>query len=254
MKRALCVGINEYPDPANRLSGCVNDAEDWATLLSDVFAFAAIILHDNRATGEAILTALMDMAENAFPGDHVGFTYSGHGTSVPDRSGDEADNRDEALYVYDGVLLDDELRRIIRRLRPGVAMTVITDSCFSGSITRDLDPIGGTGTRGRRRYRPSTDTRLMSKPVRRRLLYPERDMQEVVLTACNSTEYSYDAFINGRWNGAFTAAAIPIIRANPTQTYREFHAAIRRVLPSAQYPQRPQLEGARTNKDRRLFA
>ncbi len=29
-KRALCVGINDYPGTNSDLSGCVNDAEDWA--------------------------------------------------------------------------------------------------------------------------------------------------------------------------------------------------------------------------------
>jgi hypothetical protein len=41
------------------------------------------------------------------------FQYSGHGTPVQDKNGDEADGQDEALYLYDGVLLDDELHEIL---------------------------------------------------------------------------------------------------------------------------------------------
>ncbi len=28
--KALCIGINDYPGTQNDLSGCVNDAQDWA--------------------------------------------------------------------------------------------------------------------------------------------------------------------------------------------------------------------------------
>lgn len=41
--------------------------------------------------------------------------YSGHGTYTPDRNGDEADSQDEAIYVYDGMILDDELTEILAR-------------------------------------------------------------------------------------------------------------------------------------------
>jgi hypothetical protein len=47
-------------------------------------------------------------------GDTLVITYSGHGTWVPDSSGDEPDGRDEALCPHDiataGPLLDDEIR------------------------------------------------------------------------------------------------------------------------------------------------
>jgi len=41
--------------------------------------------------------------------------YSGHGTPTPDRNGDEADGQDEALYVYDGMVVDDELSPILAK-------------------------------------------------------------------------------------------------------------------------------------------
>ena len=33
-KRALCMGINNYPGTHMDLSGCVNDARDWAAELT----------------------------------------------------------------------------------------------------------------------------------------------------------------------------------------------------------------------------
>ena len=38
MKRALCVGINDYPVRGADLKGCVNDAKAWARLLGEHFA------------------------------------------------------------------------------------------------------------------------------------------------------------------------------------------------------------------------
>jgi metacaspase-1 len=39
-KKALCVGINDYPYEGNDLKGCVNDAKGWADLLIGSFDFA----------------------------------------------------------------------------------------------------------------------------------------------------------------------------------------------------------------------
>ena len=33
-KKALCIGINDYPGTQNDLNGCVNDARDWAAALT----------------------------------------------------------------------------------------------------------------------------------------------------------------------------------------------------------------------------
>ena len=34
-KYALCIGINDYPGTDSDLSGCVNDANDWAAALTN---------------------------------------------------------------------------------------------------------------------------------------------------------------------------------------------------------------------------
>ena len=39
MKKAFCVGINDYPFDGSDLNGCVNDATAWAALLVDHFDF-----------------------------------------------------------------------------------------------------------------------------------------------------------------------------------------------------------------------
>lgn len=266
-RRAVCIGINDYPGAGNDLSGCVNDAHDWAAVLTDVYGFKGSdvdLLIDAAATREAILGALRSLVENTGPDDVGVFTYSGHGTWVPDRDGDEFDNRDEALCAHDGNVLDDELREILSKVDPKGQLALISDSCHSGSVTRLMlarnaaDEAADTDTSARPRYMPPNDDTLALRgdliPVRRRVLYPESSMSHVLVTGCNATEYSYDATIGGRANGAMTALALRVIRSNPEQSYRDFHEKLRTLLPSTRYPQSPQLEGPDVAKNRTLFS
>ncbi len=244
MKKAVCVGINNYPGISNDLKGCVNDANDWADLL-EISNFQVEKILDENAVKKNILSALDSLVTNAVPGDEIVFTYSGHGTSVIDTSGDEPDGYDEALYVYDGVLLDDALRAVFQKAKPDVHIVVISDSCFSGTVTRAL-----ISEAGKPRYVKTDDI-----PANAKLIKPflsEDDMIEILLSGCSDSEYSYDANINNRWNGAMSAYAILEIRKG--QTYNEFYEKLRGFLPSEQYPQTPQLEGTDLNKNRTVFA
>jgi hypothetical protein len=123
---------------------------------------------------------------------------------------------------------------------------VISDSCFSGSVTRIA------GEKATPRFIPpavSTAGRVTRKPF----LLPEGDMPEILITGCSDSEYSYDAEFDGRPNGAMTALALSVIKQSPNATYREFYAGLRALLPSEDYPQSPQLEGSDANKERTLF-
>ncbi len=244
MKKALCVGINNYPGFNNDLRGCVNDANDWAAILENAGFEVAKIL-DDQATKQKILTSLEALIVNASAGDEIVFTYSGHGTQVADYSGDEIDGYDEALYVYDGSIVDDELREILQKTPQDVHVVVIADSCFSGTVTRALD----SGT-ARPRFVKTED--IPATASLKKHLLADEDMVEALLTGCSDSEYSYDAEINGRWNGAMTAYATSVMRAG--QTWKDFYQQLRLHLPSEAYPQTPQLEGSEDNKNRLVFA
>ena len=247
MKKAICIGINNYPGTANDLKGCVNDANDWAGLLEN-FGFETRIILDGEATKSSILNAFGALLNEASAGDVVVVTYSGHGTQVLDKSGDEVDGYDEALYVYDGSIVDDDLRTVLEQANRDAQIIFISDSCFSGTVTRAL--ISGSS---KPRF-VKTDEIPLSAPLKKRFLskVTEEEMVEVLLTGCSDSEYSYDANINGRWNGAMTANAVSIM--NPDLTYSEFYSRLRKLLPSDSYPQTPQLEGSTANKNRKVFS
>ena len=245
MKRAVCVGINNYPGIFNDLKGCVNDAKDWSALLQG-YGFETSLMLDSQATRTNIKAALQNLVEVTSAGDVAVFTYSGHGTQVTDPSNDEVDTYDEAICAYDGNVIDDELRILLEALHPQATLVVISDSCFSGSVTRIAAEPSIP-----RFIPPAVSTAGMAP--RRSFLLPEADMPEILITGCSDSEYSYDAEFDGRPNGAMTAMAIRVIQLNPDITYREFYAGLRAVLPSNDYPQSPQLEGSDANKDRKLF-
>ena len=245
MKRAVCIGINNYPGSLNDLYGCVNDAKDWAELLHG-YGFDVNLMLDSQATRQNVKAALNDLVTSAQAGDVVVFTYSGHGTQVFDLNSDEVDSYDEALSVYDGNIVDDDLRTIINQIDSQATLIVISDSCFSGTVTR-LVP-----ENTRPRFMPPVNGPARNR-VNQRFLLPEASMPEVLISGCTDSEYSYDAEFNGRPNGAMSAYAIQTIKQNPHLTYQEFFDKLRVLLPSSDYPQSPQLEGSAPHKTTLLF-
>ncbi len=245
MKKAICVGINNYPGTSNDLLGCVNDAIDWAAVLKD-FGFETSLMLDSQATKQNVKAALSDLVISANEGDVVVFTYSGHGTQVIDFNGDEGDVYYEAIYVYDGTIIDDDLRSIINKINYKATLVVISDSCFSGSVTRFIPE------KARPRFMP-VENIPVERLVRKRFLLPEANMSEILISGCTDSEYSYDAEFNGRPNGAMSALAISVIKQNPKLTYDQFYTNLRKLLPSSEYPQTPQLEGTESNKTTLLF-
>lgn len=249
MKYALCCGINNYPGTENDLSGCVNDANDWTQLLKSKFGFQSVsTLLDSEVTKENVLANLKVMFTLAKAGDTVVFSYSGHGTQVVDRNADEADGFDEALYLYNAVLTDDDLRSALDMVKSQVHVVIILDSCFSGTATRKVSVFGQDL---KIKFVKNPETVGLPKKSTLAKVLAENDMVELLISGCSDNQYSYDAYINGRNSGAFTANAIPLMTEG--RTYNEFYTELRKVLPSGPYPQTPQLEGSNASKNKKLF-
>ena len=139
-KKALCIGINNYPGTQMDLKGCVNDANDWEATLS-ARGFSVNKLLDGQATKAAMVTAMSNLISKAAKNDSLVITFSGHGTYQPDTDGDEVDGLDEGLCPYDlqtngAALIDDEIKVLFAARKPGVRIVLISDSCHSGTVTR----------------------------------------------------------------------------------------------------------------------
>ena len=259
-KHALCVGINDYPGSNMDLNGCVNDAMDWQSLLESR-GYRVTRLLDGDATRAAIAQQLRQLMSTAADGDSLVFTFSGHGSWLPDASSDEPDERDEMMCPHDVMkdefLLDDDLNAIFQTKTAGARLYVIGDCCHSGSVVRYAAPPDQFVAapikarflppyllaRGDRLLERALD-RTMNKPAPIKHQYPA-----LLLSGCRDTEFSYDTAFNGRPNGAFTRTAIDTLRDGSITTPLAWHAAICARLPSPTLPQSPQLFGSSEAKN-----
>jgi uncharacterized caspase-like protein len=261
-KRALCVGINNYPGTDDDLDGCVNDARAWAALLADHYDFATSdikLLLDRDATHESMISGLKHLLAGAQEGDVLVFTNSSHGTYVADHDGDEA-GYDEALCPWDAkdhLLVDDELRELFSNTSNGVRLTVILDSCFSGTGTRAWP--AENRPRSRPRFLPPDhighrciDTRSAK---RRTIRTPESRMHEVLLAGCSDEQESNDVDFPEGAHGALSYYALKTIAdAKYRITYGALLNKVKSALQSNGFDsQTPQLEGKAVNKRRQIF-
>jgi hypothetical protein len=235
---SLHVGINDYPGTGSDLHGCVNDAVGWADLCKTL-GYNAEVLLDLAATKARVVESLESVVARARFGDRIVFTYSGHGSFVPDLDGDEADGRDECLVLYGfDLLTDDEMYAIFQKRRFGVRVYVFSDSCHSGTASRFA-----TRAAGRPRFlHPSNfmDVPPTLQPKARNA--PSRP-GTAFISGCDDNEYSYDAYIDGRPCGAFSNVALRTWK--PGIRLAAWHRAIREFpLPNGNYPQTPQLQAS----------
>ena len=249
-RKALLVGLNRYPDPENTLKGCINDVRQVSDLLYSRFGFAADgstrLLTDARATTAAIVDRLHWLLDGARPGDVLVFHYSGHGSQVPDRHGDERDDGlDEIICPYDldwdDPFTDDDLYTIVKDLPAGVNLTVVLDCCHSGTGLREA------GSPARRRCISAppavSPPRRADAAVRR---FGSRAAQHgaILIAGCRSDQVSADAYIDGDYHGALTYFLCQAIEASDGDlTYRDLIDRVRRALRDQRFEQVPQLEG-----------
>jgi len=263
-KHALCVGINDYPGTGSDLAGCVNDANDWGKVLA-ARGFSVSKMLDKQATGKAMRKAFADIVGGAKRGDTVVIQYSGHGSFVPDQDGDEPDGTDECLCPYDigsnGPITDDELFDIYMDRERGVKLVIISDSCHSGTVAKFAPMAKGKARQERKvRFLPPEvflsrrDFAVLGMRRAMRRSSPPGRYAALLMSGCQDTEYSYDAYFQGRPNGAFTVAALGALKKlAPNASYREWFRAIRQALPSQQYPQSPNLYGSSSMKRWKVF-
>ena len=274
-KLALCIGINNYPGTDMDLAGCVNDANDWAALLTSR-GFRADTLLDAQATKAGMVAGFQRVIGQAVDGDVVVITFSGHGTYEFDTDGDEDDGFDEALCPYDvqtndAVLTDDEIHALLKARKDGVKLVLISDSCHSGTVNR---AIVRADNAARPRFMPPENwmsrrhlsTQIADKPRRAELTHvgasafarDDVDLGEVLLAGCEEGEnhFSYDANVAGRPNGAFSYYALKALKTLPdTATYADWHAAITPdCLPTMAYTQTPQIVGSPAARNRKIFS
>jgi len=282
-RKALLVGINDYKGISD-LRGCINDVTNMRNILKTYLGFRneeIRMLTDSRATKANILFRLNWLVRGAKAGDFIVFHFSGHGSQIRDRDGDElADQMDELICPYDmnwdnGFITDDDLNNIFSKLPQGVLLEVFLDSCHSGTGLRALESDLGrppelgpevqvqiTSYRKDRFLPPPADiiARVEGeeeelRPMARFTDIARDSTHHILWAGCRSDQTSADAYINGSYNGAFTYYLCRHIRdANNSISRSELVRRVRQSLVHARFSQVPQLETEVTARQLRTFS
>ncbi len=252
---SLHLGLNAV-DPRHymgwdgQLTACEYDAEDMAVVAESLGYGARTVLLTKDATTRKVRAALRKAAAAMEPGDAFLLTYSGHGGQVTDTNGDESlrdygeygetsDTRDETWVLYDRQLIDDELWALWAEFPARSRIFVLSDSCHSGTVTKDVPDwdllLAGQGRAVPTTVSPAVKRRSKRMPFAvqeevdqaRRAVYtraqaavPPREVSKVVATValisgCADNQTSSDGDRNGLfthwllkvWNdGAFTGS------------------------------------------------
>jgi predicted chitinase len=267
---SLHIGLNAvspaaYSGWSGDLVACEFDANDMASIAKSRGMKSTILL-TKKATRANVLKSVRAAAKSLKAGDLFFVTYSGHGGQMPDVSGDEPDQKDETWCLFDGELIDDEVYVELSRFAEGVRVLVLSDSCHSGSVTRDrmpatTDPVGRSKMMppavAMRVYRdhqpfydklqhalePSDRSRSSADPdavlaalaVRPRLtdVAAACKASVILISGCQDNQTSMD----GDHNGAFTEQLLRVWdNGGYKGNYSKFHAAIKAGMSATQTP------------------
>jgi hypothetical protein len=220
--RAVLVGIDEYErDDVPSLRGCVNDVALVRSLLKEYFQVPnedLRVVVNGRATKANILKRIEATIARAEAGDVIVFYFSGHGSQIRDRNGDElTDGLDEIICPYDmdwdrgTYIVDDELDELFGSLPPGVLLEAFFDCCFWGADARGVEPAPPPAVlrRDLRYLQPPFDIAARAEGDWDRLdvhrlhacSFVERN---VLWGASQEGQPAGEDFIDGRPNGIFT--------------------------------------------------
>ena len=255
MNQAIISGINDYKySPYDRLRGCVEDAQQMNLLALNYLGFdpaGVTLLLDSQAVAGRIREDVLGTVQQAKPGDHILWTHSSHGTNTPDSN--QADELLELLCCYDTKEkngqwdLDTVISakfiggEVIISLHPEAHMDIILDCCYAPEGSQ-LKTMGLSYSRSK--FLPSPDPSLNILLTDRVLFTPKpyKLPHNVCLwSACESHQTSADAYIDGKWQGAFSAAFRKFFKLGRSRSDVIFYA--RKWLEDNRYEQVPHLYG-----------
>ena len=110
MAKGISIHIGlEYIDPEHygsdgALRTCGKDCIDMKEIAEAQNFGSTTVLLNEEGTRDAVTQAISSASEKLVNGDMLFISYSGHGASIPDESGDENDGKDESWCLFDGDL------------------------------------------------------------------------------------------------------------------------------------------------------
>lgn len=232
-KKSLLFGLN-YINTEYQLNGCIEDANRMSDFLSSKGFTTYDILTDLteiKPTKDNILNKIRDFINSSNKDDLLFIYFSGHGSSTYDVDGDELDGMDELIVSLDlQGIYDDEIQNILKTNK-NVTIFGLFDSCHSGTMF-DLKYLYDI---------PNND-------------YIENNnigFKEIVngnifmISGCLDNQYSSEALINNKIQGAMTWSFLDILSTSPNCSWHFLLENMNKLLNDNGYQQNPLMS---TNK------
>ena len=280
-KTAILIGTNVcnpeiYQGDTLKLKGCVNDALNIRKLAVKFGYRQIYYLTDAEATIGNFLSTWNTVAAGLKDGDTLLVQRSGHGMSldmnVLDKKGDKefgGTNDDGTIYsgdqgavLHDGVIVDDVYWRLLLGL-PKVKVIWVNDSCHSATQYKLANSfkLGNAYRKPRsvsKDYLPTKDNVLDLGQLDR--LVPTSTNTELKCTlisiaGCQEHEYSQDAYLDRKYQGAATACLMGIYAKIAAPTPNQLKELLPKALVARGFTQHPQvnIEGDQAAWDQPLL-
>jgi hypothetical protein len=242
--RALLVAVGSNPG-FSALAGPPNDARDMRDFAINVLGYQSQnvrVLVDEEATIEAVDAAMRKLARDTSPGDRVLLYFSGHGLQLPDRNGDEkTDALDEALVLWDTACvarkpdgsclhedvrqawLDDDIDAALSQLE-GRKITVVIDSCHSGTASRSAEVDANSRARTPQSVRAGSSSRgsiIVARPEIGPESLVDGPSRRVVWSAVADNQEALDSIETKPVKGLFTELLIRGVGQRVADTNRD---------------------------------
>jgi len=135
---AIVIGIDKYPAPLPPLMTAVRDAKAVGAILSKTYGFEVQYLLDQDATRVNILNAINKFRDTLSENDNLLIYYAGHGYS--DHAADKAywlPVDADSIYSSNRIIADELTTDV--RVQNARHVLIISDSCYSGGLSRGAD-------------------------------------------------------------------------------------------------------------------
>lgn len=226
-KRALVIGISDYPKNGADSWGVIHGAND-AELIVPILqrqGFETTKICNESATAVKIRKALNALFKSCSAGDIVYLHFSCHGQPFEDLNGDEEYGWDASVIPYDAQMsfkkgkykgqnhiLDDELHTYFQKIRKKIGKSgfvcVAIDACYAGGSSRGKDEtedgeddvfIRGTKigfTFSEKKFCPRIDTKSSFHIPR------EQGLADItILEACRHYQTNHEIKQSGKYYG-----------------------------------------------------
>lgn len=278
---ALTIGLNRldsvyYQGWPGELHGAENDASAMADLVGQRGFKPVVSLRGSAATCARVLSEIHTAANRLVAGDIFFLGFSGHGRQFNNGANDpddlELDGLDETWCLYDGQLLDDEIRQALSAFHDGVRVVVVSDSCHSATVIQFAPgprTIASPSWLSRYSSAPSAPiTKAMPLDIEQRVDAAHRSCcgllvrrlaasntlphaRVLLLAACADDQEAAD----GTPHGVFTQALLDVWNNGAfSGTYSELLSAISRRTPVSQSPRLLTMGGPPTLEGEPVFS